>query len=56
MRVFLNRIYDSAAALAALFMCAMLVMVLLSIVGREFNFHIRGIVACRDIVKCVGLP
>jgi TRAP-type C4-dicarboxylate transport system permease small subunit len=42
MRVFLNRIYDSAAALAALFMCAMLVMVLLSIVGREFNFHIRG--------------
>jgi TRAP-type C4-dicarboxylate transport system permease small subunit len=42
MRVFLNRIYDSAAALAALFMCAMLVMVLLSIIGREFNFHIRG--------------
>jgi len=42
MRVFLNRIYDSAAALAALFMCAMLVMVLLSIVGRELNFHIRG--------------
>ena len=42
MRVFLNRIYDSAAALAALFMCAMLMMVLLSIIGREFNFHIRG--------------
>ena len=42
MRVFLNRIYDSAAALAALFMFAMLVMVLLSIIGREFNFHIRG--------------
>ncbi|MFM1948858.1 MAG: hypothetical protein RL706_879 [Pseudomonadota bacterium] len=42
MRAFLNRIYDSAAALAALFMCLMLVMVLLSIVGREFNFHLRG--------------
>jgi len=42
MRVFLNRIYDSAAALAALFMCLMLVMVLLSIVGREFHFHLRG--------------
>lgn len=42
MRAFLNRIYDSAAAFAALFMCLMLVMVLLSIVGREFNFHLRG--------------
>jgi TRAP-type C4-dicarboxylate transport system permease small subunit len=42
MRSLLNRIYDSAAALAALFMCAMLVMVLMSIIGREFNFHIRG--------------
>jgi TRAP-type C4-dicarboxylate transport system permease small subunit len=42
MRAFLNRIYDSAAALAALFMCLMLVMVLLSIAGREFNFHLRG--------------
>jgi TRAP-type C4-dicarboxylate transport system permease small subunit len=42
MRGFLNRIYDSAAALAALFMCLMLVMVLLSIVGREFHFHLRG--------------
>lgn len=42
MRIFLNRIYDSAAALAALFMCLMLIMVLLSIVGREFHFHLRG--------------
>ena len=42
MRAVLNRIYDSAAALAALFMCLMLVMVLLSIVGREFHFHLRG--------------
>lgn len=42
MRSLLNRIYDSAAALAALFMCAMLVMVLMSIIGREINFHIRG--------------
>ena len=42
MRSLLNRIYDSAAALAALFMCLMLVMVLLSIVGREFHFHLRG--------------
>ena len=42
MRALLNRVYDSAAALAALFMCAMLVMVLLSIAGREFHFHLRG--------------
>jgi TRAP-type C4-dicarboxylate transport system permease small subunit len=42
MRSLLNRIYDSAAALAALFMCLMLIMVLLSIAGREFHFHFRG--------------
>jgi TRAP-type C4-dicarboxylate transport system permease small subunit len=42
MRSTLNRVYDSAAALAALFMCALLVMVLLSILGRELHFHVRG--------------
>ena len=42
MRKLLNGIYDGAAALAALFMCALLVMVLLSILGRELHFHVRG--------------
>lgn len=42
MRSFLDRLYDGAAALAALFMVALLVMVLLSILGREFGFHLRG--------------
>jgi TRAP-type C4-dicarboxylate transport system permease small subunit len=42
MRGFLNRLYDGAAYLAALFMCALLVAVLLSIFGRLLNFHVRG--------------
>jgi TRAP-type C4-dicarboxylate transport system permease small subunit len=42
MRKFLNALYDGAAALAALFMVLMLVMVLLSILGRELGFHVRG--------------
>jgi TRAP-type C4-dicarboxylate transport system permease small subunit len=42
MRKFLNTLYDSAAALAALFMVGLLVMVLLSVLGRQFNFHVRG--------------
>jgi TRAP-type C4-dicarboxylate transport system permease small subunit len=41
-RKVLDAIYDGAAWLAALFMIALLVSVLLSIVGREFNFHVRG--------------
>jgi len=42
MRSVLDRLYDGAAALAALFMVALLAMVLLSILGREFGFHLRG--------------
>jgi len=42
MRKFLNALYDGAAALAALFMVLLLVMVLLSVVGRELGFYIRG--------------
>lgn len=42
MRKLLNALYDGAAALAALFMVLMLLMVLASVVGREFNFYIRG--------------
>jgi TRAP-type C4-dicarboxylate transport system permease small subunit len=42
MRKFLNALYDGAAGLAALFMVLMLVMVLLSILGREIGFHVRG--------------
>jgi hypothetical protein len=40
MRKFLNALYDGAANLAALFMVLMLIMVLLSILGRELNFHV----------------
>ena len=42
MRKFLNALYDGAAALAAFFMVLLLVMVLLSIVGRELGFYVRG--------------
>jgi TRAP-type C4-dicarboxylate transport system permease small subunit len=42
MRKFLDALYDSAAALAALFMVGLLIMVLLSVLGRQFNFHLRG--------------
>ena len=42
MRTFLDRLYDGAAALAAVFMVALLVMVLTSILGREIGFHLRG--------------
>ncbi len=42
MRKFLDALYDGAAALAALFMVLLLVMVLLSIVGREVGFYLRG--------------
>ena len=42
MRKVLNALYDGAAALAAFFMVLLLVMVLLSIVGRELGFYVRG--------------
>jgi TRAP-type C4-dicarboxylate transport system permease small subunit len=41
-RRFLDALYDGAAWLAALFMVALLVAVLLAIVGRELNFHVKG--------------
>ena len=42
MRRFLDALYDSAAALAALCMVCLLAMVLLSVLGRQLNFHVRG--------------
>lgn len=42
MRKFLDALYDSAAYLAALFMVGLLVMVLLSILGRQMHFHLPG--------------
>ncbi len=42
MRKLLDALYDGAAWLAALFMVALLIAVLLSIGGREFNFHVKG--------------
>jgi TRAP-type C4-dicarboxylate transport system permease small subunit len=41
-RKVLDAIYDGAAWLAALFMIALLIAVLLSVVGRELNFHVKG--------------
>jgi TRAP-type C4-dicarboxylate transport system permease small subunit len=38
----LDRLYDWAAALAAAFMVGLLVMVLLSILGRQLHFHLPG--------------
>ena len=42
MRNALDRLYDAAAALAALFMVGLLAMVLLSIVRRQLHFHVPG--------------
>ena len=42
MRRLLDALYDGAAALAAVFMVLLLVMVLLSILGRQFHFHVPG--------------
>ena len=42
MRRLLDRLYDGAAWLAALMMVGLLVMVLLSIAGRQLNFHLPG--------------
>jgi TRAP-type C4-dicarboxylate transport system permease small subunit len=41
-RRLLDALYDGAAWLAALFMVALLIAVLLSIGGREFGFHVKG--------------
>ena len=43
MRKLLDALYDSAAALAALFMIGLLAMVLLSIVSRQLHFNVPGI-------------
>ncbi|GAA4329895.1 TRAP transporter small permease [Variovorax defluvii] len=43
MRKSLDYLYDSAAALAALFMIGLLVSVLLSILGRQMHFNIPGL-------------
>jgi TRAP-type C4-dicarboxylate transport system permease small subunit len=43
MRKLLDGIYNSAAALAALFMVGLLLMVLLSIVSRQLHFHAPGV-------------
>ena len=42
MRRLLDALYDGAAWLAAFFMVALLVAVLLAIGGRELNFHVKG--------------
>jgi TRAP-type C4-dicarboxylate transport system permease small subunit len=38
----LDALYDGAAWLAALFMVGLLVMVLLSVISRQLNFHLPG--------------
>ena len=43
MRRALDGLYDGCAALAALFMVGLLVMVMLSILGRQFHFNVPGI-------------
>ena len=42
MRRWLDALYDGTAALAALCMIGLLGMVLLSILGRQFHFHLPG--------------
>lgn len=42
MRTWLDRLYETAGWLAALFMIGTLVFVLLGIFGRLFGFHVRG--------------
>lgn len=42
MRSALDRLYDGAAALAAVFLIGLLAMVLLSIFGRQLHFHVPG--------------
>ncbi len=42
MRRLLDALYDGAAAVAAFFLVGLLVMVLLSILGRQLHFHVPG--------------
>lgn len=42
MRKALDALYNGAAALAALFLVGLLGMVLLSVAGRQLNFHVPG--------------
>jgi TRAP-type C4-dicarboxylate transport system permease small subunit len=42
MRRYLDALYDGAAVLAALCMVGLLVAVVLSIAGRQLDFHVRG--------------
>ena len=42
MRRALDALYDGCAWLAAVFMIGVLVMVLLSVLGRQLNFHVPG--------------
>ncbi|MDP2000172.1 MAG: TRAP transporter small permease subunit, partial [Rhodoferax sp.] len=42
MRKALDALYISAAALSALCLVGLLIMVILSIVGRQLNFHVPG--------------
>jgi TRAP-type C4-dicarboxylate transport system permease small subunit len=42
MRRTLNALYDACAWLAAVFMIGVLVMVLLSVLGRQLGFHVPG--------------
>jgi TRAP-type C4-dicarboxylate transport system permease small subunit len=42
MRAHLDRLYNAAGVLAALFLIGTLVMVLIGIAGRMFNFHVPG--------------
>lgn len=43
LRKTLDALYDGAAALAALFMVALLVMVMTSILGRQLHFNLPGV-------------
>ncbi|MES1163581.1 MAG: TRAP transporter small permease, partial [Rhizobacter sp.] len=43
MRKFLDRLYDAAAGLGAVFMVLLLVMVLLSILSRQLGFNVPGV-------------
>jgi TRAP-type C4-dicarboxylate transport system permease small subunit len=42
MRRFLDGLYQAAAVLAAVCLIGLLITVVLSIAGRQFNFHVRG--------------
>lgn len=43
MKRWLDRLYGAAAWAAALFMIGTLIMILLSVTGRLFHFHVRGV-------------